>query len=105
MKNIEKIRIELIRRWENEKPKMTPVVFTELNGQKIVIKDESKNITGTYKAKHGWMMGLDYLKNHFPNKFVYFLGSTGNAGMADFAFADKLNLLLKEIAGEEKVIV
>lgn len=92
---------ELIKIWNKLKPVQTPVIFTNINGQNIAIKDESKNETGTYKAKHGWMMGLDYITNHYPNPFVYYLGSTGNAGIADFAYADKLN----ELLGEKKVLV
>lgn len=94
-------KIELIKKWEKCKPEKTPVIFSELNGQRIAIKDESQNKTDTYKDKHGWMMGLDYLENYFPNSFIYYLGSTGNAGIADFAYADKLN----ELLGEYKVTV
>ncbi len=92
---------ELIQQWLRYKPKETPTKSTKINNKKVIIKDESKNITGTYKAKHGWMMGLDYLINHFPNKFTYYIGSTGNAAMGDFAYADILNNLL----GEELVRV
>lgn len=95
------MREELIRKWDKIKPTQTPVIFVDFNGQKIAIKDESQNITDTYKAKHGWMMGKHYLENVFPKKFLYYLGSTGNAGLADFAYADKLN----EMIGEEKVLV
>lgn len=91
----------LIQQWLTQKPKETPIAFTKIKGKDVVIKDESQNITGTYKAKHGWMMGLDYLQNQYPNKFTYYLGSTGNAAMADFTYADKLNNLL----GEEKVTI
>ncbi|MFC1801409.1 hypothetical protein ACFLZB_03015 [Nanoarchaeota archaeon] len=94
-------RQELISKWEEHKPKVTPVIFARFGDQEVSIKDESQNLTDTYKAKHGWMMGLDYLVNHFPNNFLYYLGSTGNAGIADFAYADLLNNLL----GEEKVTV
>jgi len=94
-------RENLIRRWNELKPKETPVAFANIDGRAVAIKDESQNETGTYKAKHGWMMGLDYLKNHYPNPFIYYLGSTGNAGIADFAYADKLN----EMLGEKKILV
>lgn len=92
---------ELIKEWNKIKPKETPLVFTNITGKKIVIKDESVNLSSTYKDKHGWAMGLDYLKNHFPNPFIYYLGSTGNAGFSDFLYAEKLNKLL----GEKKVLV
>jgi len=95
------IKESLIQEWLTHKPKETPVTFTKIKGKNVVIKDESQNITGTYKAKHGWMMGLDYLKNHYLENFTYYIGSTGNAAMADFAYADKLNNLL----GEEKITV
>lgn len=91
----------LLKRWALLRPKETPVTFTEVEGKKVVIKDESKNLTSTYKSKHGWMMGLHYLTNHYPAPFTYYLGSTGNAGIADFAYADLLNNLL----GEKKVQV
>ena len=100
-KQIEQLRRKLIREWAQKKPKMTPLVVLSIEGKEVVIKDESKNETETYKDKHGWMMGLDYLKNHFPNPFIYYLGSTGNAGLSDFAFADKLN----EMIGEQKVLI
>jgi hypothetical protein len=99
--DVEKARKELLERWQKVRPSETPVIFANVNGQDIAIKDESQNITDTYKAKHGWMMGLHYLQTVFPNPFVYFLGSTGNAGIADFAFADMLN----EMLGEKKVVV
>ncbi len=99
--DVEKVRLELIERWEKFRPNITPVTFARIDGQNVAIKDESQNITNTYKAKHGWMMGLHYLKNVFPKQFIYYLGSTGNAGMADFAFADMLNDML----GEQKVLV
>ena len=98
---MDRIRKELIEKWIELKPKTTPVIFTTINNKTVAIKDESINETGTYKAHHGWMMGLHYLQNRFPNPFIYYLGSTGNAGMADFAFADKLNDLL----GEQKVTI
>ncbi len=82
--------------WNEKRPKNTPVIFTTINNQDIVIKDESKNITNTYKDKHGWMMGLHYLTNIYPNNYIYYLGSTGNAGIADFLYADMLNDLLSE---------
>ena len=93
MTDVETNRKELIRKWQNHKPETTPVVFTSLKTKKIAIKDESVNPTGTYKARHGWMMGLHYLTNHFPHNFLYYLGSTGNAGLADFAYADLLKSL------------
>ncbi|MCK5624389.1 hypothetical protein KAI04_00935 [Candidatus Pacearchaeota archaeon] len=96
-----KSKKELIREWNKIKPKETPVVLTEFNSQKIIIKDESKNLTNTYKAKHGWMLGKHYLENIYPRPFIYYLGSTGNAGISDFLFVDKLNKMI----GEEKVIV
>jgi len=101
--NIGKERKRLIMEWIGKKPKLTPMIELDLTNSchKILIKDEGKNSTETYKDKHGWMMGLDYLKNHFPEQFVYYLGSTGNAGLADFAFADELNRLI----GEKRVMV
>ena len=96
-----KTQKQLIDEWIKLKPKTTPIVFTKINPQRIAIKDESNNTTDSYKAKHGWMMGFHYLKNYFGKNFVYYLGSTGNAGIADFAYADLLNKLL----GEKKVIV
>jgi threonine synthase len=86
---------ELLDKWLELKPKITPIIFKKLNTHTIAIKDESKNSTGTYKAKHGWMMGLDYLTNYYPQSFTYYLGSTGNAAIADFAYADLLNKLLQ----------
>lgn len=100
-KDIEKARKELRERWERERPNITPVRFVNIDGIDIAIKDESQNVTDTYKAKHGWMMGQHYIENIFPNPFIYYLGSTGNAGIADFALADRLN----EMLGEERVIV
>ena len=94
-------RQKLIRKWEEYKPPITPVVFARFEDQEVSIKDESQNLTDTYKARHGWMLGLHYLLKHFPHNFLYYLGSTGNAGIADFAYADLLNNLL----GEDKVIV
>jgi hypothetical protein len=94
-----KTKKELIEKWQS--PNASPVIFTCINGQDIAIKDESQNITDTYKARHGWMMGLHYLENHFPDPFVYYIISTGNAGLADFVFADKLN----ELIGEQKITV
>ena len=100
-RQIEQLRRKLIKKWAEKMPKITPVRTLSVEGKEILIKDEGKNETETYKDKHGWMMGLDYLKNHFPNPFIYYLGSTGNAGLSDFAFADKLN----EMLGEQKVPV
>jgi hypothetical protein len=86
---------KLLKEWNLNKPK-TPIVFISINNQDIIIKDESKNITNTYKARHGWMMGLHYLKNIFPNNFTYYIVSTGNAVMADFAYGDLLNKLINK---------
>ncbi|MFA6461564.1 MAG: hypothetical protein WCV90_04800 [Candidatus Woesearchaeota archaeon] len=99
--NVENLRTELLTKWEEYQPKGTPVLFTKYHNISLAVKDESVNLTGTYKARHGWKMGWDYLTNHFPYNFIYYLGSTGNAGIADFAFADLLNDLL----GEERVVV
>ncbi len=95
------MRIDLLGKWEEKRPRKGPVIFTSLDGQKIAIKDESSEPTGTYKDWHGWMMGLDYLRNHFREKFIYDVVSTGNAGMSDLYFADQLNKML----GEEMVKV
>ena len=92
--NTENQRKDLLLRWK--RPKKTPVIFTDQHGQAIAIKDENKNLTDTFKAKHGWMMGRHYLENIFPEKFIYYLGSTGNSGIADLAYADMLNDMLGE---------
>ena len=89
-------RQELIQKWQELKPAITPLVFTTINGENVAIKDESQNRTGTYKDKHGWMMGQHYLHNVFPSRYTYFLVSTGNAAIADVAYADMLNELMKK---------
>ena len=69
---------ELLKKWEEKRPPQTPVSFASLNGQQIAIKDESKNLTETYKDEHGWMIGPDYLTNYYPRNRVYYLVSKGN---------------------------
>src|SRR3989344_4728150 len=88
------LREHFLQKWYTLHPRETPVIFTQVSSQPLVIKDESKNETRTYKAKHGWMMGLDYLTHHYPLPFIYYLGSTGNAAMADFFYTDLSNDLL-----------
>lgn len=97
----ESSRTELLQRWQQYKPQPASPIYTEWCRRKIIIEDESHHPTGTYKARHGWKMGEHYLQNHFPNPFIYYLGSTGNAGMADFHYADLLNATL----GESKIKV
>ena len=89
-------RVRLIKEWEVHKPKISPIIFTSIDGNVVVVKDESVHPTGTYKALHGWMLGMHYLQNNFPNPFNYYLTSTGNAVMADFYYTKLLNRLINQ---------
>ncbi len=95
------IRKDLLNKLELRRPEDGQVIFTYLDGQRLAIKDESQHATDTYKDWHGWGMDVDYVKNRHPKKFIYYLVSTGNAGMSDLYFADELNKIL----GEEKITV
>ena len=110
MNKTEQCKDELLRKWHQIGPPSPgsrfpepqfPIKISSFAGKPLIIKDESNQRTGTYKDWHGWMMGKDYLQNHFPNPFFYYLASTGNAAVSDAVFSDELNKIL----GEELVTV
>ncbi len=104
------IRKDLLRKWEEKRPGLDRTIqeqgrvyfYTRGLGEQIAISDQHYfTAGGTYKDWHGWVMGRDYLMHHFPKRFTYYLTSSGNAGMSDFHYSDRLN----EVMGEQRLRV